>query len=653
MATIRELLTVIKFQLTGAKEAQSAIAGIKRELASLKDTVINVRVRRTEEGGGGRRSGGSSTDEVREATNRRLRGSGHYLDLDGQLRDASGAVGNLSARSREAGQALSETGERGAAAATRIHEGMTRANEGAMRFRETMSGLIGILGAEVGMHEFVEMTNDWAAMSATIKIATKSQDEFVASRQRVVDISRANRVGFEGTSQLFANFKAAQGDTGETNEQIFNNIDTISKALAIGHQSNARNMAATRQFDDFLMLGKIQQRHLNSLKIDSPTLARAMEQAAGGPEELEKFMKGPENNLKGIIGLLQKMKPLVDANFKDLPLTFGNAMQRIRDDIEEIFGKLFVDSGAISDALTPIVGVFDWLVGATDRAAKALGGYRNMVMLIGDFVLAFLATAIARTAVWAAELVIAELPWIVLAAAIAAVGLAIQDVWVWMRGGESVTGRLIGSFKEWKPEVDKLRAAVSELWTKFLHPAIHAYISFVSSTLATILGHLGLIHSTAGQPFKWAAKDVFDAALGTIHLIEAAITRIMSGAHAVRTFVNDLRGEGDPNSQSFAARVGNAGRSFINGASGMLGLGSVTPKVGANSLTAGNSYVNTHAPVMNNNITNNITATSSAPAAVAAAASQGTSQGVTTSLGSSMRSFKQSFAPAAEAGVAY
>ena len=670
MAIVRELVTLVTFRLQGFAEAQAAVLRVKQSLGGL--------------GGAGEGAG------LRTATG--ARAASHSLN------EASVASGRMAQGLEEAGAAGERSGER-------IRRGIESANERAMQFRETLRGLLETLAIGFGIHEFTELTNSWATISATIENATKSQDEFVQSRQRLVDMSRAARIDFEGPANLFAQLKLSQQDTKLSNEQVFQAVDTISKGIALGHRSADANQRAIRQFDDFISLNKITQQHLNSLTVDSPTLARALKEAAGGGRALETAIKTHKADAEYVLGLVAKMGPLINKQFGNIPFTFGNAAQRIKDDVEEILGKIFVDTHVISDTLEVVVDVFDSIVDGTDRAAKFLGGYKNLAITVGDVILAFLSAAIARTAVWAAELAIAELPWLLMAAAIAAVGLAIQDVWVWTRGGESITGRLLGSFQQWQPTIDRARAAIVGVWTSLVSFPWQAQLASVGLSwdnvkgfalgvvsaiqenireIATFFGWFGKVNAAAKDTSVkgWLAENFSElrTIIGWFQTLDGYLNKVNAFASSAggRLYESVMSGLGftqapaaprpagapEPGAPASppvgnSAQEASARASFVSSAAAALrGLGdagnagSLVPSVSTSSLTSNSSVINTHAPSMTNNITNNITATSSQPGAVAVAASAGTQGGITTSLGSYSRFRMPDFAPAAEVGVA-
>lgn len=66
---------------------------------------------------------------------------------------------------------------------------------------------------------------------------------------------------------------------------------------------------------------------------------------------------------------------------------------------------------------------------------------------------------------------LAALPWIAL---VAAVGLAIEDVYRWLRGDESVVGDLLGPWEDWKNNVKRIIGEVVDvvkaLWNVMLNP---------------------------------------------------------------------------------------------------------------------------------------------------------------------------------------
>jgi phage-related protein len=125
----------------------------------------------------------------------------------------------------------------------------------------------------------------------------------------------------------------------------------------------------------------------------------------------------------------------------------GNRFARMID-------KMNRDSNFITTIANGILTAFDKIEAGVYKLVEAFGGWSNMLRFVGIAIgVAFGAKAISilmafRTVAWTAAL-----PFLKIAAIITLVTLLLEDLYVWIQGGDSLTGKLIGPWEEWRPYV--------------------------------------------------------------------------------------------------------------------------------------------------------------------------------------------------------
>lgn len=149
----------------------------------------------------------------------------------------------------------------------------------------------------------------------------------------------------------------------------------------------------------------------------------------------------------------------------------------------------------------------------TLRTIKSLGigvGLRTVLTQAGVPLAAMAASAVTiKTALAALAVIAAKV--VAVAAVVASIFLIFEDVWTWLRGGDSVYGRMLEKMKE----SGGVLAAVARLYEAMGNVA-NAMISRVEQYFQLI----GTVLSFAGDAIKFVAQQIYDlnAAIGAVLL---------------------------------------------------------------------------------------------------------------------------------------
>nr|WP_321985198.1 tape measure protein [uncultured Lichenicoccus sp.] len=444
MPVVRSLVNEIRFvlQKESVRNVEAAINKLKKQLRDLDHT---VRVKADE----------GAFRQVNEAVN------GVKRNLD-TIRDKTVTIRENTIRTLTGGRGFDPDGNRIPGRAPREDgEGEGRGRRGRERGpSEMVAPVLGVGAGLFGAEAIVDATNSYAQLNAILHSVTANDKELAQVRDRVFEIARAARVEPEGVANLVANFKQLQPVTHQTNDQMLRTVDTITKMLALAHMTPAQNNRTIRQIDNLISAGQVKAGQLTLIRRDNNMFFRLLQDAAGGPDQLKAWIASKDNDTNGLINLLERGRANVQRGMNALPMTFGGAEAAIKGDVTKGVGKTLVDTGAVNAITTPVVGMFDGLNVALDKAAKKLGGYQNLVADLGITLGAFLTMAIAQTGAWPISIGLISGPWLLVGLAIAGVGLAARDLFQWAHGQPSLTALLIGDEKSWQPQIDKFKAAI-------------------------------------------------------------------------------------------------------------------------------------------------------------------------------------------------
>lgn len=191
-------------------------------------------------------------------------------------------------------------------------------------------------------------------------------------------------------------------------------------------------------------------------------------------------MKAEAQSLGGILG-----KDLIAATVKltDDQLRSQQAWQGVKNDIAGKIIPIFIKfsnlmigvakaiRGPLNTAISVFGGIIEAIVTIVETLIGTFGELDNIFdqVTIGIGALGFAFLILGRKAVvagikTAAAWVLASLPIILMTLLVGFLLLAIEDFITFMRGGDSVIGRIVGRFREWVDEMGGIGPAMKKLF---------------------------------------------------------------------------------------------------------------------------------------------------------------------------------------------
>lgn len=236
------------------------------------------------------------------------------------------------------------------------------------------AGLAGLAsGLSVGLlaQTYLAAADAAAKLDAQLRLATMSSGNFARAQQDVARIAQETRTGLVETAGLYATFQRSALELGITQEQSARATETVSKAFQISGASAAEAAGGLRQFLQGIQSGTLRGEELNSVLENAPRLAKLVAESLGVTiGELRKM--GAEGEITGdkLIRALtdRKFTDGIDKEFKQLPVTFDQAMTQVRNASIITFGA-FDQGGEFSKALSEFIS--SGADGFADLAASA------------------------------------------------------------------------------------------------------------------------------------------------------------------------------------------------------------------------------------------------------------------------------------------
>jgi hypothetical protein len=187
---------------------------------------------------------------------------------------------------------------------------------------------------------------------------------------------------------------------------------------------------------------------------------------------------------------------------------------------------------ALVAALRGLWSVIGTVLGAVDRVAQAMGGWGNVIRLVVSAVGALVALRLAgflmalvkaaTSAGGALALLWLAMKRIPFVALIAGLALVIDDLWAWVAGMDSITGRVLGTWEafrdRWSVAVDQITEAAGRLFR-----GVVTFLSgIVKYVTAMFFGDMGRVLDGIAEAWEGA----FDAIASLFSGFGAAITAV-------------------------------------------------------------------------------------------------------------------------------
>ena len=437
----------------------------------------------------------------------------------------------------------------------------------------TMGRLVGPLAAFAGIsfsiQSYIAMSDQLKTIEGQIKNVVKSGKETKRVEEEIYAMAGRSRQSYAESANLFTSVARNASELGKSTDDILKFTEDVSNAMLLGGGSAASQQAALVQLGQALGSGTLRGDELNSIMEQAPKLAETIAKGMGTTiGNLRKLGSEGKLTAKDVFDAVRKQSDSLKKDLGNMPWTVAQASSRIRDSVAQLFfsienkfgfgdkmarviatiadqvDKLTIKINAIDmSTWTPFLitaGIYAsvlymWLHRTVIQSAiitgfNLLGGavrgvgvaIRGTIGMFGALKAAYavvravsLRTALAMAAHW----IIATAPAALVVAAIVLIILLIQDVYIWMKGGDSVMGRMFGS---WDDMCKKMAGSwlgfgktFNDWCKKDAVSAIKDLLGWIGNLIVAFTGLKYLFDNAKkpGTPLfeKWFGKDTFNS----------------------------------------------------------------------------------------------------------------------------------------------
>jgi tape measure domain-containing protein len=280
----------------------------------------------------------------------------------------------------------------------------------------------------------------------------------------------------------------------------------IAKAIEVGRLNEEDATRARETLNMAFKRGVLPARTFAELSQTAPKIVEVLGQALGKTAaELREMAKDGDLTGEVLIKNFAKTNEALNEAFELKPETMGEAFNYVYNYLVKI-GTIFSKTGRTVDRIARGIERFaDKVVAAGKQIVDALGGVDNVLSLVeaafyaafGYVTIGLIVNAIKWVEALGQAAAIASLKFLAIAAGVAAVVLAIEDIMVWMRGGDSLAGRLLGPFSELEGKLGNFIKPFQGIKKIFEGDFKGAFTDLLAG-MSDVKGWMGTLITTAG-----------------------------------------------------------------------------------------------------------------------------------------------------------
>ncbi len=233
----------------------------------------------------------------------------------------------------------------------------------------TLKTLIPAIGAVGGVaflaqatREFLKMADSMRLVEARINLVSTAGADASQVLDQLVEISKENRVNLDTTSRLYTrlvpameSFKVNLEGAASATDAALKVTKAFGSALLISGANTQEAIAATTQFTQAMASGKLAGDEFRSVSEAAPAFLKAIADGSGyARSELKALSSEGKLTTELISQALLKMQSSLEAKAAKVPVTMGQAFERVKTDLMVFSRDLNESTGAVDGVVSAI-----------------------------------------------------------------------------------------------------------------------------------------------------------------------------------------------------------------------------------------------------------------------------------------------------------
>lgn len=264
------------------------------------------------------------------------------------------------------------------------------------------SGLMQLVGAVASLaavKKGMDLTDTYTNTNARLAMITGSLEEQKSLQDAVFAAADRSRGSYVEMANATAKMKMLAGDAFGSNEEALGFTELLQKSLKVSGAGTSEQQSAFLQLTQAMAAGKLQGDEFRSIMENAPMVANAISQYLGVTKgELKELSSDGAITADIIKNAMFNAADDINGKFAQMPMTFADVWQKIKNAGMEAFGGVFEKANAMlnSDmgqaAIMNLTGLIYMAAGAFSALLDAIGWVGNNLDWLGPIVLG-LATA--------------------------------------------------------------------------------------------------------------------------------------------------------------------------------------------------------------------------------------------------------------------
>ncbi len=265
-----------------------------------------------------------------------------------QVKTASKDLDNLSKSAKSSGASINKMG----ADAQQSSKGMAT-------LATSVRGLVGVYAGLASVKALIGIADDYTKLTAQLKLATRSQDEFNSAFTNVQNISKSAQSGLSETAMLYARISNATRDLGANQTTVAAITQSVALGLKVSGATAAEASSAMLQLSQAFGSGILRGEEFNAVNEAAPRLMKALADGMGVPIGQLRSLASEGKITSDILGNAL-VKSLADLKKEaEQTQTVGGAFVGLKNNILLTAGSLDQATGASKAFASAIKAISD------------------------------------------------------------------------------------------------------------------------------------------------------------------------------------------------------------------------------------------------------------------------------------------------------
>ena len=228
---------------------------------------------------------------------------------------------------------------------------------------------------------YIRLADASANMSARLRLATRSQEEFNRAHAETYNIAQRTSTELGSVVDLYAKLSQSTGQLGVSQSDLLQLTETITQTFQISGATAQEASGGLRQLSQAMAGGVLRAEEFNSIIESSPRLVQAMADGMGiAFGDVRKYVNDGKISSEELVKALLSQSRTIESEFGEMPLTVGRAVQEVRNALTRLVGDTDNAAGASADLAKAVQDLARTLESEETKAAFAtlIGGIASV-----------------------------------------------------------------------------------------------------------------------------------------------------------------------------------------------------------------------------------------------------------------------------------